>query len=337
MMSNILILLIALCILICVLCYYEYNHNYEYKYTNNYTYKEGLINLESYKEYFINDNKHNNKIYMWVYWELINNATKPPDYIKLCFDTMKKNSAKYFRLIILDEKKIFDYLPDLRRDINDLPIALKTDYIRVALLYRYGGMWLDADTIMMNDLNIIVTKLKQGIDYIGFGCTRYICKNLDGYGRPSNYVMGSIKHGRLIGKCLNNLNNKLDKYYKSHKDERKEFDYFDLGKKIVWEEYDNLIKEDPNYKYYHVPISMDGTRDKNGYWVAKNLIFYDNIDLLDIDKNKGNYKEKLMIVMLVNSANCGKDPNYNWFCKLKSDEIMNGKYFISKLFRLALA
>lgn len=94
------------------------------------------------------------------------------------------------------------YLPDLRKDISTVPIALKTDYIRVRLLHGYGGLWVDADTILMNNLHNIASKLAHGVDFIGCGCTGKICIHMDGYGKPSNGVMGSVSHGKRITMCL---------------------------------------------------------------------------------------------------------------------------------------
>jgi len=290
-------------------------------------YYDGLINVNE-QEIIREGFTSNTKPYLWTYWELINGNTTPPDYVKLCFAIMKIKSNETFNLVILNEKNIFDYLPDLRKDINTLPIALKTDYIRVALLYRYGGFWIDADTIMMNNLRELIDKINDGYDYIGFGCTGKICKDNDGYGRPSNGVMGSPKGGILITRCLSKLNEKLDNYFKLEPKDRKQFNYFDLGKNIIWEEYDVLMKEDPNYKYYHVSSYEDGTRDIDGNWVAKEIIFNDVIKYKDI--------HKLKVVMLANSIYCGDDKKYNWFCKLSSRKILEGDYFISKLFRMAI-
>jgi len=270
----------------------------------------------------------NNKNYIWVYWELINNATEPPPYIKLCLDIISHNGSRYFNVVILDEKKVLNYIPDLRKDINQLPIALKTDYIRVKLLYLYGGLWIDADTILLNNLKDIADKLNNNVDFIGVGCTGAVCKDNEGYSKPSNGVMGSIKNGLLITKCLRALDIKLNEYYQLPIENRKSFDYFELGKYIIWNEYNNLIKEQPGYTMYHVPSYSDGTRDKNGYWVAKNLIFTNKIEYM--------YPDKLLFVMLSNSTYCGDDVNYNWFCNLSKDQILNGKYFISSLFNRAL-
>jgi hypothetical protein len=302
---NIVILIISLllcCLLICGFYYYYY------------------INLNI-----------NTKIkpYLWVYWELKNDASKPPDYITLCIETMKKNGY-LFNMVLLNEKNVFDYLPDLRLDINELPlIALKTDYIRVALLYKYGGIWLDADTIMMEPLTKVVDLINNGEDFIGFGCTGETCIT-DGYGFPSNGAMASKKHSVLMERCLNSLNKKLDEYFnydKIENKEKKELDYFELGKLIIWDNIEKLENEQ-NYTYYHFPSSVDGTRDKDGKWIAKELIFNKHIDLLDEDK--------LMLVFLVNSSICGDDKDYNWFCKLSKEQVLNGDYFVSHLFRRAL-
>jgi hypothetical protein len=253
---------------------------------------------------------------------------------------MKKNGSKYFNVTILNEKTIFDFLPDLRKDINDLPIALKTDYIRVRLLELYGGMWIDADTILMKDLKEIANLIHQGVDYIGCGCTGPICKNMDGYGAPSNSVMGSIKGGRLITRCRTRLDDKLNAYYATPLKDRKSFDYFDLGKKIIWEEYDKLMIDDPGYKMYHIPSYSDGSRDADGNWVAPNVIFKDPIKYTD--------RSKLLVDLLANSIYCSKDTKYNWFCKLSREEILSGRaskeltlsqegdYFVSGLFNEAL-
>lgn len=271
----------------------------------------------------------NPKPVMWVYWELRNGNISPPDYIQLCLEIIHKNGSKYFDVVMLNEKNIFDYIPDLRKDINDLPIALKTDYIRIKLLYMYGGLWIDADTILMNNLKDIAGKINSGVDFIGFGCTGAVCKDQEGFTRPSNGVIGSIKHGRLVERCLKELDNKLNDYYNTPIDKRKDFNYFDLGKTIIWNQYDKLIKEDPSYKSYHVPSYADGTRDVDGRWIAKNIIFKKNFKYSRLDE--------LLVVMLVNSSYCGDDSDYNWFCKLSREDILNGDYFITSLFKKALA
>lgn len=260
------------------------------------------------------------KPYLWSYWENVKGSR--PEYIDLCFQSFMQNCSGTFDIKILDEKSVYDYLPNLRKDINKLKLAHKTDYIRVALLYYYGGLWVDADTIIMNDLQDIINQLNNGWDYIGFGCSSETCHLSSGYPQPSNGVMASKKNGLLMKKCLIALDNKLDKEINDHT----KFNYFDLGKIIIWKEIDDLLKT--GYNYYHYSSAVDGSRDKDGLWIPKEMIIKKHINLLD--------ESKLMFVFLANSSYCGDDPTYNWFCKKNKQEIINGDYYLSSMFRKAL-
>lgn len=282
-----------------------------------------LLFTQTNDEYFTNNNTKT-KPFLWVYWEIKKGHTKKPDYIDLCLETIQKNS-KLFNYVLLDDKSVYNYLPDLRKDINTLPLALKSDYIRIALLYKYGGLWLDADTIMMNDMKPVVDKLNESgsdIDFIGFGCTGETCTN--GYDRPSNQCMASKKNSILMKKCLEMLNKKLDDYSSG---KIKQFEYFDLGKLIIWQAIDKL-KKDQMYKYYHFSSAVDGSRDRNGKWIARDHILKPDVNLLD--------ENQLMVVFLVNSTFCGDDPKYNWFCKLNRQQILDSNTSASKLFKKAL-
>ena len=119
---------------------------------------------------------------IWLYWENKPGNTMPV-YLDLCIDTIKYHCVKDFRIILLNEKTVYDYLPNLRKDLNKLLIAQKSDYIRIKLLYEYGGVWLDTDTIVMRNLAPIMKKL-ENYDFVGFGCTGMYCTN--GYPNPSN-------------------------------------------------------------------------------------------------------------------------------------------------------
>jgi hypothetical protein len=263
---------------------------------------------------------------LWSYWEIKPGSTKPP-YIDLCFKTFYHHCSKLFDIHILNERTVYDWLPDLRKDLNELGLAAKSDYIRVALLSRYGGVWLDADTIVMTDLSEVIRRLDEGWDFVGFGCTGNICQT-NGYPRPSNQAMASQRNSILMRKTLIDLDNALNRYFAEPLDKRKPFGYFDLGKMIIWKNIDEL-KKSQNYDYYHFPSSADGSRDVKGRWVAPNLIFKEQIKLMD--------PSKLQIVFLANSIYCGKDPKYNWFCHLSEKEILDGPYFISSIFKKSLA
>jgi hypothetical protein len=252
--------------------------------------------------------------YVWTYWENKSGRTEPFAHIKLCFRTMSKHYSQY-KFIILNDQTIKQYLPNVRTDLSQLLIAQKVDYYRIALLYWFGGIWVDADTIAMKNLDQVFEKLDNGYDFVGFGCTGKIC--FSGYPNPSNGVMGSRPKGKLMGCCLQKLNDILDTNNKSHK-------YFALGKEIIW----SCLEISQPYDYYHFPSEYDGSRDNLGNWIhSPNHLAKNKTKLLD--------ESKVLFIFLANYE-LMNEPENAWFLELDENQILNGDFWISDLFRRAL-
>ena len=82
----------------------------------------------------------------FIYWDNISNKP-PPEYITLCINKMKKIFGD--SLQIINKNNLKNYVPKLPPFFHRIPkIAIKVDYIRIALLYYHGGCYLDADTII---------------------------------------------------------------------------------------------------------------------------------------------------------------------------------------------
>ena len=110
-----------------------------------------------------------NKPTIWMYWETLPGKTKP-GYIDLCIDSVKFNCGKCFNVIVCDNISIHKYLPEVKNmNLSGLKLPQKVDYYRYCLLKKYGGAWIDADTIVLKCMCPIYKKLKD-YDYIGFGC-----------------------------------------------------------------------------------------------------------------------------------------------------------------------
>ena len=203
------------------------------------------------------------KPYLWQYWDNID-GKETPSYISLSLKTVDKHCSKSFEIIRLNKDNIFKYIPELEKykeKMDKLIIAHKVDIYRILLLHKYGGIYMDSDIICLKDPIEIIYKLSE-FDFVGFGCTGMKCSS--GYGTPSNWVLASRPNGILMGQVLKHLLNKLDT--------KKEFTYHDLGKLVIWEELKILMKE-KDYKYFHYPNKVDGTRDVNGRWIDTNIVF----------------------------------------------------------------
>lgn len=113
--------------------------------------------LYSLNKYYDNYNTSNEeKINIWVFWwQGLENA---PDVVKKCIDTIQKKFDKEkFKLNIITKSNIYNYcdFPEyIYRKVFDKIITLThfSDLIRADLLYRYGGLWIDATVLVINDI-----------------------------------------------------------------------------------------------------------------------------------------------------------------------------------------
>lgn len=82
----------------------------------------------------------------FIYWDNLSNKP-PPEYITLCINKMKHIFGE--SLSIINKNNLKKYVPKLPPYFHQIrKIAIKVDYIRIALLYYHGGCYLDADTII---------------------------------------------------------------------------------------------------------------------------------------------------------------------------------------------
>ena len=90
----------------------------------------------------------------WLYWESSNNQ-KIPTNVKILMEIFKQNLKN---VTILTDKTIHDYI-----DVGDTShlkhIAQRADYYRAKILYSYGGIWLDMDTIVLEDMDYLYEDL----------------------------------------------------------------------------------------------------------------------------------------------------------------------------------
>jgi hypothetical protein len=101
----------------------------------------------------------------FIYWD--NLANKPtPEYITICIDKMKQIFGE--SLLIINKHNLKNYVPKLPPYFNRIPkIAIKVDYIRIALLYYHGGCYLDADTIVFPKFRDYIESLSDEDGLIG--------------------------------------------------------------------------------------------------------------------------------------------------------------------------
>ena len=106
---------------------------------------------------------------LWLYHDLSHHQWHRPEYQNVCLETVQRHCAHSFRIVQLDRYTIYKYIPDLRTDVwIKCSPSQRVDLMRWELLSRYGGLFLDADVLVMRDLAPLMQKLNTH-DFVAFG------------------------------------------------------------------------------------------------------------------------------------------------------------------------
>lgn len=101
---------------------------------------------------------------IWTFWD----SPSPSPLIEICFGQIRKMLPEYeFR--ILNKTNAYTYLPDLPPLRKDISFINFTDIVRLKILKQYGGIYLDASTLLTEDFSWL-THLKNNTqpEFVGF-------------------------------------------------------------------------------------------------------------------------------------------------------------------------
>lgn len=120
--------------------------------------------------------------------------------IKILRDIMYQHSVGSYSLILLTDENISEYIEMHPKHNTFKYLAHKADYIRVNIVNKYGGIWMDSDTLVMDDLSKLFTFLDE---FDGF----FVEQNNS---IIWNGVFGSKKDTDLMRSWVNYIDKKLD-------------------------------------------------------------------------------------------------------------------------------
>lgn len=196
---------------------------------------------------------------IWTYWD----NPEIPEFIKDCINTWKKYCKDDWSIMILNKNTIKLFLQE---DI-DFPKTVwyhlaphQSDMFGVSLINKYGGVWMDANIIMLNSIDFILKK-----DWFSY-CTQN--------GDFQIFLFASIKNSYTIKKIhtifyeifsMNEIERRkvlIDKY-------KKEQTYFFTQNLITY-----LIKNDIIIQHTILQNSIDPW---NTIYKLIVLLFHNNI------------------------------------------------------------
>lgn len=104
------------------------------------------------------------------------------------------NNGMRFNLVLLDDKNIEQYCDIKPRNFDSLLPAHKADFYRVYLINKYGGIWLDADTLLMSDLAELFAQLEKQHGFFITENNKYIWNGVFGSNKNTDLMNGWLEH-----------------------------------------------------------------------------------------------------------------------------------------------
>ena len=244
---------------------------------------------------FLNNNDNNN---VFLYWT--GNEYK---LIKILRDIiyLHSNNNKNYTVHLINKENLKNYIEIIPEYFNDLLPAHQADFVRVNVVCNYGGIWLDSDTLVMDDLCRLFDIFKKKDGFFLLENNQILFNGVFG-SKPNTPLMIELKT-----KLLEILDNK-----KQH---------------IIWDEIGNALLEkikhnNPEYyNNYKIFNGLDNMYPVNWNNCVEEFITkpYNNYKIIE--------KEFQPIIVLVNSV-------YKELEKYNEKEILNSNlplnYFINK-------
>ena len=254
------------------------------------------------------DEHFTNLPYMWIYIDTLVSSRHWDSFysrrvikynypiIDICIRLITTYNKNLFNIVILSNNNINNYIKNYCIH-NDK--FINKQYIKYYLLYHYGGLWIEPDTIPFKNFKIIIDKLDK-YDSITFGDK-------------------SINDNIIAFKKNNNITKNILNYIIQQKNTVIPSFNFHNNIKL-------LLKYSKNN--YNFDQSYDGSFDyKNNTITIDNLVS-NNYTLLK------NTKNILFLNLNINSIE--KSIKYKWLLNLSEKQLLNSNMWISKLLSYTL-
>lgn len=101
---------------------------------------------------------------IWMYWDQGEYDESVPPLNKLCIDRWKTFNRDTWSVRVLDRNTIRDYVPEffdiLKCSARERPVGSgQSDLLRLLLLSKFGGVWVDASVYPMLPLDLFINFL----------------------------------------------------------------------------------------------------------------------------------------------------------------------------------
>jgi len=140
---------------------------------------------------------------IWVYWD--KGLDSAPNIVRACYRSLLQFKPDGWSVVFLDSNSVRNYLT-LPSDIEELVQkdsiykATYSDFLRTALLYEYGGIWMDSTCLLTSQIPNAVLSEDLFMFRIGdlLPCEPEICESWFIRSGSGNYIMKRLLQDMLF-------------------------------------------------------------------------------------------------------------------------------------------
>lgn len=93
---------------------------------------------------------------------------------------MHSNNGKEYKVHLITHENINEYINELPNIFYQMTPAFQADFVRVCVICDYGGIWLDSDTLVLDNLNDLFNLMKNSDGFFIRENNRSICNGVFG-------------------------------------------------------------------------------------------------------------------------------------------------------------
>ena len=146
---------------------------------------------------------------IWIFWH--SGIDNMPDIVRACYNSVLQNAENYKVQLLTDEnlENFIDipYYILKKKEQGLISIQHFSDYVRMAVLSRYGGIWMDATVLLTSPIKLVTPSYFISIK-------NYDLKYVPNRGKWNIFFIGGGK-GNILFAFMTEM---LSEYWKKHND-----------------------------------------------------------------------------------------------------------------------
>ena len=259
------------------------------------------------------------KIIVWIYNPILTNSYKWKSFysrrsvqditglVKLCINSAKFNLGKDYDIRIFNQDDLDTLIPESLDSLYKCKTKeIVNKYIKYAILYKYGGIWLPNSTIVLNPLILNMEEYKKD-RLLLFGLNHENYQSLPGY---SDNIIACSENSNIVRNILDILDESLNN-----------FNYDNIFNKYI----NSYINTRPGDLYFSSLVLQYDMSDDS--IEKRDMISSFNNRLVDYDN---------FVFYYIPTDDFERYPAYTFMLKLSPYDILTSNTFISDLFKYSV-